>query len=298
MKNKPLISVIVTTSNRKKLLKETIDSILNQTFKEFELIVIDNYSDYDFFKLINSFNDKRIAPFQNHNNGIIAVNRNFGIKKAKGEYIAFCDDDDLWFPDKLIEILHCFSIDKSIGMVTSKEVIIDELSNDTGRTTQEWINESQFLTYRDLFLKNAGSPSATIIKKACITDVGYFDESAIMNRVEDYDFWLRFVLKHRLYYLNKMLGGFRVHSSSASILDDKQLLNAHRILLKSFKDQKREVYSFKKEAKKRIRKDKLRIAFYYFKHFKVLKTFIWTLNSIFWHEPRELKSRAIRNSWH
>ena len=97
----PLVSVVVTTYNRRELLMKTIDSILNQTYKNFELIVVDNYSDYDFLSYLKSFNDERIRSFQNKNEGIIAVNRNFGIKKAKGEYIAFCDDDDIWFPKKL-----------------------------------------------------------------------------------------------------------------------------------------------------------------------------------------------------
>ena len=97
----PLVSVIVTTYNRKEYLKETIDSILNQTYKNFELIVVDNYSDFDFLTYIKSFNDNRIRAFQHHNNGIIAVNRNIGIKKAYGEYIAFCDDDDYWVDKKL-----------------------------------------------------------------------------------------------------------------------------------------------------------------------------------------------------
>ena len=82
-KTSPLVSVIVTTYNRKILLKETINSILCQTFKDFELIVVDNYSDYDFYNFIDSFNDNRILPFQNNNNGNIALNRNHGIKKAK-----------------------------------------------------------------------------------------------------------------------------------------------------------------------------------------------------------------------
>ena len=76
------ISVIVTTYNRPKLLKETLDSILNQTYVDFELIVVDNNSNYDFFKLIESFNDNRIIAYQNENDGVIAVNRNFGIKKV------------------------------------------------------------------------------------------------------------------------------------------------------------------------------------------------------------------------
>ena len=97
----PLVSVIVTTFNRKELLKETIDSILNQTFTDFELIVVDNYSEYNFVDYIKSFSDNKLIAFQNKNNGIIAVNRNYGIKKAKGKYIAFCDDDDCWDSEKL-----------------------------------------------------------------------------------------------------------------------------------------------------------------------------------------------------
>ena len=73
------LSVIVTTYNRPSLLNETIKSILNQTFVDFELIVVDNFSNYNFFQLIKSYNDKRIKAFQNQNNGVIATNRNYGI---------------------------------------------------------------------------------------------------------------------------------------------------------------------------------------------------------------------------
>ena len=101
MNDKPLVSILVITYNRKVFLHETIESILNQTYKNFELIIVDNFSNYDFLSHLNSFKDDRIKPFQNKNNGVIAVNRNFGLTKAQGEYIAICDDDDLWIPQKL-----------------------------------------------------------------------------------------------------------------------------------------------------------------------------------------------------
>lgn len=97
----PKVSVIVTTYNRKEYLAETIQSILNQTFQDFELIVVDNYSNYDFFGLMKSFNSEKITAFQNQNNGIIAVNRNFGIKLAKGEFIAFVMMTIFGFPISL-----------------------------------------------------------------------------------------------------------------------------------------------------------------------------------------------------
>ena len=129
--NAPLVSVIVTTFNRKEMLKQTILSILNQTYSSFELIVIDNFSDYDFFNFIKSFENSRLKPFQNKNNGIIAINRNFGLKLCKGDFIAFCDDDDLWYPNNLQSKIDLFIDDHSIGMITSKESIINELGENT-----------------------------------------------------------------------------------------------------------------------------------------------------------------------
>ena len=104
----PKVSVIILTFNRPEMLRETIDSILTQDYTNFELIIVDNHSNYDFFELLSSYEDDRIKGYQNHNNGFLAVNRNFGITKAKGEYLAFCDDDDLWSSHKLsrqVEIL-------------------------------------------------------------------------------------------------------------------------------------------------------------------------------------------------
>ena len=96
----PKVSVILTTYNRPDLVKKTILSILNQTFIDFELIVVDNYSDYNFLGLIEEINDQRIYAFQNKNNGNISINRNFALEIAKGDFIEFCDDDDIWKNNK------------------------------------------------------------------------------------------------------------------------------------------------------------------------------------------------------
>ena len=75
--HKEKVNIIITTYNRPELLSKTILSILSQTYYNFELIIIDNFSNYDFFKLIHNFNDDRIKGFQNQNNGIISINRNY-----------------------------------------------------------------------------------------------------------------------------------------------------------------------------------------------------------------------------
>ena len=96
-----MISIIVTTFNRELYLKETIKSILNQSFKNFELIIVDDYSNYDIDTLIKNFNDNRIILLKNDSKKNIARNRNLGLKHSKNEIIAFCDDDDTWEKDKL-----------------------------------------------------------------------------------------------------------------------------------------------------------------------------------------------------
>ena len=100
MKN-PLVSVIIPNYNKEEFLSSCIQSVLNQTYKNFEIIIIDNFSSDKSFDVAKNFIDPRINLFQFQNNGIIAASRNFGIKKSNGKYLAFLDSDDLWMKDKL-----------------------------------------------------------------------------------------------------------------------------------------------------------------------------------------------------
>ena len=103
----PLVSVVLTTYNRADLISETIESILSQTFRNFELIVVDDGSTDNTEEVVRSYNDERVHYIKTDNWGGPAKPRNIGIKKAKGEYIAFCDDDDLWLPNKLeVQLKH------------------------------------------------------------------------------------------------------------------------------------------------------------------------------------------------
>jgi len=99
--SRPLVSVVVSTHNRAELVGETIRSVLGQSYDHFEVIVVDDGSNDNTQEVVNSFNDPRIVYVYTENWGGPARPRNIGIRKAKGEYIAFCDDDDIWHPDKL-----------------------------------------------------------------------------------------------------------------------------------------------------------------------------------------------------
>ena len=208
----PIVSVIVTTYNRKEYLTETIQSILNQTYQDFELIVVDNYSNYDFFSHINSFNDSRIKPYQNRNNGIIAINRNFGISKANGDFLAFCDDDDIWMNEKLESQMNYIKAKQLEGakiVLYSNAIEFKENSeaNETKKTAIKDIN--------DLLKTNQVSFSTSFVSNnfASIR----FNELPEFFAVEDYVFWMELKLSGFSFHLQRQsLIKYRVLSSSSS----------------------------------------------------------------------------------
>jgi len=210
MKAKPIVTVIVTTFNRKELLQKTIESILDQKFKDFELIVVDNFSDYDFFSFMRSFGDDRISAFQNQNNGIIAVNRNYGIIKAKGDYIAFCDDDDLWVPNKLNLQLKYFS-DDIIG-VGSSLMYID--NRNKKKITKKHVIRDYKLGFKELITFLSIPLSSLIVEN----DGFLFNEQRSFVNIEDLDFQLNAVQKtgKRLKLLSEPLVHYRIHTNSGS----------------------------------------------------------------------------------
>jgi glycosyltransferase involved in cell wall biosynthesis len=204
------VSVIVTTYNRKEYLTETLNSILNQTFIDFELIVVDNYSNYDFLGHIKSFNDSRIRPFQNQNNGIISVNRNFGIKKSECEFIAFCDDDDIWIDTKL-EIQLNKIIETKAELVCSNMSIFEGDKNNILIKTK---NRKPKNIY-DLIWLNQVYTSTVIVKKSKHL---LFNEDINLITVEDYGLWINllnfgykfeFIDEELVYYRKASDGAYR-----------------------------------------------------------------------------------------
>ena len=180
------VSVIVTSYNRKEFLTETINSILNQTFKDFELIVIDNFSNYDFITHINLFNDNRIRYFQNQNNGIISLNRNFGIKKAKGNYLAFCDDDDIWIKEKLdLQIKRI--VENGCDLVSSNMILFKhDINNIVGNQKNRLVKD-----LNDLLKSNQINTSTVLVKR---TELVCFNCDKVLTTIEDHALWINLYL--------------------------------------------------------------------------------------------------------
>lgn len=202
--NNPQVSVILTTYNRKELLRQTIESILSQTYQDFELLIVDNFSDYDFYGLIDSFNSDKIHAFQNANNGIIAVNRNFAIKKARGRYIAFCDDDDLWMPNKLELQVNFMETHKEIDIVGTAIIFFgDDIEKDI-------VRYYKYSSKYDYFCRNYLTPSTVMVKN---TNDICFNESPDFNCAEDWTLWMTLYIKgYQLYQMPEPLVKYRLSS--------------------------------------------------------------------------------------
>jgi len=203
------ISVIVLTYNRARMVTEAIDSILSQTFKDFELIVMDNCSSDNTEAVIKAYTDERIRYFKHDNGGIIAVNRNYGMSQARGDYLAFCDDDDLWLPEKLEKQMLEFKKDSQVALVCTNAIIFDE-NGERGEFFKAGLPDSNF-TFESLVWRSSVICSSVMVRKSVIDDVGMMDESPEIFSAEDYELWLRVAHKYRIKYVDFPLVRYRIH---------------------------------------------------------------------------------------
>ena len=215
MTNSELVSVILPTYNHSHFLKTAIESVLSQTYTNWELIIIDNHSKDGTDEVINQYQDGRIKVFKVHNNGVIAVSRNKGISMAKAHWIAFLDSDDWWIPEKL---MICFE-----QMKPTDDLIFHDL-NIIGKP-------SSFLSAKTLKGKKYSPPvfkdlivngnficnSSVIVKKDILNRVGKINESIELIASEDYHTWIRIsLISNKFKYIPKVLGNYTYHASGVS----------------------------------------------------------------------------------
>jgi len=212
----PLVSVIMPTYNHAKFIGEAIDSVLNQMYENFELIIVDNYSDDDTEKIVVSYEDDRIIYLKFRNNGIIAASRNHGIKHSHGVYIAFLDSDDLWLPSKLekqVEQLHgheeiCLSYVLYSFMFENGSI---------QRVFPKTKNRFRGNIFKSLYLKAIIPNSGVMVRSKVFEELGLLDENSKLVAAEDYDMWLRIAKVKIIDYVDgKPLLIYRIGSGSMS----------------------------------------------------------------------------------
>ena len=213
--SEPLISIIIPTYNHSRYLGRALQSIYDQTYGNWEAIIIDNHSTDDTCDVVKKFDDPRVSYLKIHNGGIIAASRNMGINAAKGNWLAFLDSDDWWSADKL-EICSKY-IDHNLDLVHHDlDVVYDQPSLFRRHVTCSRQLKSPML--KDLLIKgNAIVNSTVIVRKKLLTKVGGISEDKNMVASEDYNTWLRIAaLTERFRYIPKSLGCYQVHSNGVS----------------------------------------------------------------------------------
>jgi len=192
------ISVIIPTYNREISLERAIDSVLEQTYRNFELIVIDDGSTDNTVSIIRKFR-KRIRYYSRLHGGVSSA-RNLGLEKSEGTWVAFLDSDDYWLPRKLERQMQCLT-------ENPRWLVL--------QTDEKWIRHGTVVNPMNKHRKYSGwifrqclplcivSPSAVIVHQKVFNDVGVFDES--LPVCEDYDLWLRIALKYEIGLLPEKL---------------------------------------------------------------------------------------------
>lgn len=217
----PKISIILPNYNNEKYLKEAIESVLYQTYTNFELIIVDDASTDGSLEIIRAFNDKRIKVITSEVNRHVAYASNLGIKYASGEYIAKIDSDDIWENQKLEKQIEFMENHKEYGGCFTRANIIDGKSEDANikykvifDLFEKAKNQSQKEWLR-FFLSegNCLCNSSSLIRKSIFEKIDGFFNLAYVG-AEDYELWVRMVIRYPIYVLDERLVRYRWEEDS------------------------------------------------------------------------------------
>lgn len=195
---KKFVSVVIASYNMGKYLPTAVQSVLNQTYPNLEINVVDDGSTDNTQEVMRQFSENPRVRYYRQMNGGQAKAKNKGVTEAKGNFIAFLDADDLWTPEKLEKQLPLFDASKRIGVVYTSFQCVDEKG--TPLPTPKRPHYTGRISSR-LLIENFVTGMSSIVKKECFDAVGLFDESLPMGI--DYDLWLRISTKYEFEFLDE-----------------------------------------------------------------------------------------------
>lgn len=216
----PLVSVVIPTYNHAHFLRRALESVLGQSYKNWEAVIVNNYSKDNTEEVISLFNEPRFRLINFSNNGVIAASRNEGIRQARGEFIAFLDSDDFWFPNKL---------EKCVEIInqTSADVITHHLVKNTNGKLGGILKNGpvKFLNYKSLLFEgNCLTNSSVVVRESCLDSLGGLNESREIITAEDYDLWLRLAQANcKFVLIDETLGEYFIHSVNNSSVIERHL---------------------------------------------------------------------------
>jgi len=205
------VSIIMNCHNGSRYLKKSITSVINQTYKNWELIFFDNQSSDNSLKIAKDFKDERIKIFKSKKFLKLYEARNEAIKKTKGRYICFCDTDDWWFKSKLKVQINYLKKNKQVNLLYTNLFVL----NEKNKTKKLYFNKSMpsgMITQHLLDDYKLGILTVLVDKK-------FFKQKRFnkkYNIIGDFDFFIKLSLKEKFYCLHKPLGVYRLHDTNFS----------------------------------------------------------------------------------
>jgi glycosyltransferase involved in cell wall biosynthesis len=246
----PFFTIVIPTYNHGHFIRKCLESVLNQTYTRWEIIVVNNYSEDNTVEVVKSFSDSRIRLVNFSNEGIIAASRNKGIELANGDWICFLDSDDLFYSNKLEELL---------GSVMTSDVIYHDLDmySDSKLMWKKKVKgrELKGNIEKDLIINGNALPCSSVaVRKNILNAVSGFSEDQNLFAVEDSDCWIRIArITSRFKYINKGLGKYWIgNNTSVSVKQinrEQKLFNAHCYILSEIEKEKAQKNMFYRQAR-------------------------------------------------
>ncbi|PPS40645.1 glycosyltransferase [Chroococcidiopsis sp. TS-821] len=244
----PIISVIIPAFNAEKTIEETVKSVLNQTFSDFELIVINDGSTDRTLDIINNIKDARIKTFSYPNSGCVAASRNRGFTHAVGEFIAFLDADDLWKPEKLEAQLAALQANPQAAVAYSWVDRIDENNQFLAKGSRVNINGN---VYAEIlvsnFLDNGSNP---LIRREAFQAVKGFDETLL--HAEDQDLYIKLAARYDFVVVPHPHILYRVSANSKSANVVRMEGHILKVIEQAFQQAPASLQHLKKESISRL----------------------------------------------
>jgi glycosyltransferase involved in cell wall biosynthesis len=224
LQQNPLVSVIIPCLNRETLIGQAIESALNQTYQNVEIVVVNDGSTDRTEKAVQSYmSSGKVRYFKHEVNKGIPAARNTGIRNSLGDYVAFLDSDDMWLPNKVEVQLQAFSQETTgrVGVVWTDAYYVDE--SGSSRTSGTVLPHNfDFLTNEKvlklLFMRNFVLGGTSMVRRTCFDKVGLLDEE-LRGGADDYDLWLRLAPYFKFSYVPIPLATVRLHGGNHSSVE-------------------------------------------------------------------------------
>jgi len=232
MKSKNLVTVLINSYNGEKTIYQTIKSALAQTYKNYEILIIDDASTDNTINLIKKFNNKKIRLYRNHKNIGLGKSRILAQSKIRGEYVCILDQDDIWHKNKIKSQLKLFLNNKKVGLVATGYKLIDE-NNKIISLENTYYDKKNFINY--LSFKNIFAHSTIMYRTKYAKSVGWYSNKLIY--AQDYDLTLKILKKYEFRFLKNFLANIRVNlkSMTRSKIFQINTINEELIILKKIR---------------------------------------------------------------